>query len=246
MDLTCPPPVLFHEMSPLAPTLPPYGQSASVHACVFVCMNARVCCMSRVVLTSHIYKEWRDDEQNSFHGNCWHRVMKKKGGGGWERIEERQNRQSGGFLLFVCLIVCFPHSTPAHSCLQSGTKTATMNMHSRYTAQDDDHTITHLLSERKEDSHHAQHLLCPAFWSIADVKCLWIQLLSCTMICVQSHTCSLFLAETASSSLWASHNLDLFLCRLFSAHPRADTHHVCYRDISYVQATIMLLCPGKL
>lgn len=164
MDLTCPPPVLFHEMSPLAPTLPPYGQSASVHACVFVCMDARVCCMSRVVLTSHIYKEWRDDEQNSFHGNCWHRVMKKKGGGGWERIEERQNRQSGGFLVFVCSIVCFPHSTPAHSCLQSGTKTATMNMHSRYTAQDDDHTITHLLSERKEDSHHAQHLPCPAFW----------------------------------------------------------------------------------
>lgn len=111
MDLTCPPPVLFHEMSPLAPTLPPYGQSASVHACVFVCMDARVCCMSRVVLTSHIYKEWRDDEQNSFHGNCWHRVMKKKGGGGGERELKKDKIDSQGD--FCCLFVwLFVFPTP--------------------------------------------------------------------------------------------------------------------------------------
>lgn len=243
MDLTCPPPVLFHEMSPLAPTLPPYGQSASVHACVFVCMDARVCCMSRVVLTSHIYKEWRDDEQNSFHGNCWHRVMKKKGGGGERELKKDKIDSQGDFwCLFVWLFV-FP--TPLqhiHVCslVQKQQQWTCIQgiLRKMMTTQ----LRTYWVRGKRT---HITHNTCPV-QPFGDVKCLWIQLLSCTMICVQSHTCSLFLAETASSSLWASHNLDLFLCRLFSAHPRADTHHVCYRDISYVQATIMLLCPGKL
>lgn len=75
--------------------------SVSAHVCLYARMCVCVCFVTREVLTSHTHQEWREEEQNSFHGNCWHRVIKREG----ERERKNDNKK-------IQWEVCF--TTPQH------------------------------------------------------------------------------------------------------------------------------------
>lgn len=120
--------------------------SVSAHVCLYARMCVCVCFVTREVLTSHTHQEWREEEQNSFHGNCWHRVIKREG----ERERKNDNKK------YSERSVLLLHSTYINDQPGTWTATITMNTYSLYIYDTDyDHTSTHTVSGVwKWESHH--------------------------------------------------------------------------------------------